>query len=99
MPEARKRALYQLAQRFDVAIIEDDIYGDLAYTQPRPLTIKSFDTDGRVLLCSGFSKTLGPGLRVGWLAPGCYREKALHMKYVSTGASATAPAPALTLPG
>ena len=91
MPEARKRALYQLAQRFDVAIIEDDIYGDLAYTQPRPLTIKSFDTDGRVLLCSGFSKTLGPGLRVGWLAPGCYREKALHMKYVSTGASATLP--------
>lgn len=32
MPEARKRALFQLAQRFDVAIIEDDIYGDLAFT-------------------------------------------------------------------
>ncbi|MGY4879303.1 PLP-dependent aminotransferase family protein [Vreelandella aquamarina] len=91
MPEARKQALFQLAQRFDVAIIEDDIYGDLAYTLPRPRTIKSFDDDGRVLLCSGFSKTVGPGLRVGWLAPGCYRDKALHMKYVSTGASATLP--------
>lgn len=91
MSEARKQALFQLAQRFDVAIIEDDIYGDLAYTHPRPLTVKSFDDDGRVLLCSGFSKTVGPGLRVGWLAPGCYRDKALHMKYVSTGASATLP--------
>ena len=69
MPEARKRALYQLAQRFDVAIIEDDIYGDLAYTQPRPLTIKSFDTDGRVLLCS---LRAGParGLAGPWLLPG-----------------------------
>ena len=91
MSEARKQALFQLAQRFDVAIIEDDIYGDLAYTQPRPLTVKSFDDDGRVLLCSGFSKTVGPGLRVGWLVPGRYRDKALHMKYVSTGASATLP--------
>lgn len=91
MPEARKRALFQLAQRFDVAIIEDDIYGDLAFTQPRPRTIKSFDDDGRVLLCSGFSKTVGPGLRVGWLAPGRYRDQAMHMKYVSTGASATLP--------
>jgi len=91
MPEARKRALFQLAQRFDVAIIEDDIYGDLAFTHPRPRTVKSFDKDGRVLLCSGFSKTVGPGLRVGWLAPGRYSDLALHMKYVSTGASATLP--------
>lgn len=91
MPEARKRALFQLAQRFDVAIIEDDIYGDLAFSHPRPRTVKSFDDDGRVLLCSGFSKTLGPGLRVGWLAPGRYLDQALHMKYVSTGASATLP--------
>ncbi|MFG6665745.1 PLP-dependent aminotransferase family protein [Halomonas sp. HNIBRBA4712] len=91
LPAERKRALVQLAQRFDVAIIEDDIYGDLAFSQPRPPTVKSFDDDGRVLLCSGFSKTLGPGLRVGWLAPGRYRDQALHMKYVSTGASATLP--------
>lgn len=91
MPEARKRALFQLAQRFDVAIIEDDIYGDLSFTLPRPRTVKSFDDDGRVMLCSGFSKTVGPGLRVGWLAPGRYRDQAMHMKYVSTGASATLP--------
>jgi DNA-binding transcriptional MocR family regulator len=91
MPEPRKRALLTLAQRFDVAIIEDDVYGDLAFNYPRPRTIKSFDEDGRVLLCSSFSKTLAPGLRIGWVAPGRYLERVLHMKYISTGCTATQP--------
>lgn len=95
MPESRKRALLTLAQRFDVPIIEDDVYGDLAYTYPRPRTIKSFDEDGRVLLCSSFSKTLAPGLRVGWVAPGRYLEQVLHMKYIGTGS--TAPQPQLAI--
>ncbi|MFM9485996.1 aminotransferase-like domain-containing protein [Pseudomonas monachiensis] len=91
MPESRKRALLTLAQRYDVAIIEDDVYGELAYTYPRPRTIKSFDEDGRVLLCSSFSKTLAPGLRIGWVAPGRYLERVLHMKYISTGSTAPQP--------
>ncbi|MBP2851759.1 PLP-dependent aminotransferase family protein [Dickeya oryzae] len=88
MPLQRKRALLTLAQRYDIAIIEDDVYGELAYEYPRPATLKSMDTEGRVLLCSSFSKTLAPGLRVGWLAPGRYLDRALHMKYTSTGSSA-----------
>ncbi|WP_287811226.1 PLP-dependent aminotransferase family protein [Pseudomonas sp.] len=91
MPEARKRALLTLAQRYDVAIIEDDVYGDLAFSYPRPRTIKSFDEDGRVLLCSSFSKSLAPGLRIGWVAPGRYLERVLHMKYIGTGCTATQP--------
>ncbi|GGO80838.1 GntR family transcriptional regulator [Marinobacterium nitratireducens] len=91
MPDDHRRQLLSLAQRFDVAIIEDDIYGDLSYAFPRPRTIKSFDSDGRVLLCSSFSKTLAPGLRVGWVAPGRYGEQVLHMKYVGTAACATLP--------
>ncbi|ERI51199.1 GntR family transcriptional regulator [Pseudomonas sp. EGD-AK9] len=95
MPEANKRALLQLAQRHDVAIIEDDVYGELAYAYPRPRTIKSYDEDGRVLLCSSFSKTLAPGLRVGWIAPGRYLEQVLHMKYLGTGSTAQLPQLAL----
>lgn len=95
MPEANKRALLALAQRFDVAIIEDDVYADLAYHYPRPRTIKSYDEDGRVLLCSSFSKTLAPGLRVGWVAPGRYLEQVLHMKYMGTGSTAQLPQLAL----
>ncbi len=91
MPEARKRALLTLAQRYDVAILEDDVYGELAYSYPRPRTIKSFDEDGRVLLCSSFSKTLAPGLRIGWIAPGRYLDRVLHMKYIGTGTTAQQP--------
>ncbi len=91
MPENRKRALLTLAQRFDAAIIEDDVYGELAWEYPRPPTIKAMDMDGRVLLCSSFSKTLAPGLRVGWVVPGRYRDRVLHMKYIVTGSTATQP--------
>ncbi len=91
MPLEKKQALYQLAQEFDIAIIEDDIYGDIAFDYPRPKTLKSFDDDGRVLLCSSFSKTLAPGFRVGWIAPGRYRDKVTHIKYVSSSMCPTLP--------
>ncbi|MBP1128605.1 MULTISPECIES: PLP-dependent aminotransferase family protein [Serratia] len=91
MPEARKQRLLTLAQRYDVTIIEDDVYGDLAYQYPRPPSLKSFDEDERVLLCSSFSKTLAPGLRIGWIAPGRYLERVLHLKYIGTGSTATQP--------
>jgi len=95
MPDANKRALLALAQRYDVAIIEDDVYGELAYSYPRPRSIKSYDEDGRVLLCSSFSKTLAPGLRIGWIAPGRYLDRVLHMKYMGTGTTAQLPQLAL----
>ncbi|MBT00384.1 MAG: PLP-dependent aminotransferase family protein [Oceanospirillaceae bacterium] len=85
MPQSHRQRLIKLAQRYDLAIIEDDIYGDLSYEYPRPHTLKAYDTDGRVLLCSSFSKTIAPGIRVGWVAPGRYREQVQHMKYVSSG--------------
>ncbi|MDE1464936.1 PLP-dependent aminotransferase family protein [Spartinivicinus poritis] len=95
MPDNRKKQLYQLAQRFDIAIIEDDIFGDLSYNTPRSRTIKSFDQDGRVILCSSFSKTIAPGFRLGWAAPGRYCDLITHMKYVSSGCTATIPQLAL----
>ncbi|MFW7341152.1 PLP-dependent aminotransferase family protein [Pollutimonas sp. H1-120] len=91
MPDSRKLGLIRLAQRFDVPIIEDDIYGDLSYGWPRPRTLKALDQDGRVLLCSSFSKTLAPGLRVGWIAPGRYFDKVMRMKYTSSGPTAPLP--------
>ena len=87
MPESHIRRLLELARQYDIAIIEDDIYGDLSYTYPRPRTIKSFDEDGRVLFCSSFSKTISPAFRTGWCAPGRYVQQVKHMKYVSTACS------------
>ncbi|MFA7578911.1 PLP-dependent aminotransferase family protein [Castellaniella sp.] len=91
MPEHRKLKLLQLAQRFDIPIIEDDIYGDLAYCWPRPHALKALDHEGRVLLCSSFSKTLAPGLRIGWIAPGRYFDKVLRIKFTSSGPTAPLP--------
>lgn len=91
MPDERKAALLKMLAQHDVPLIEDDVYGDLAYATPRPRTIKSFDREGRVILCSSFSKTLAPGLRVGWVAPGRYAGSVMHMKYISSMATASLP--------
>ncbi len=91
MPDERKRELLVLLKRYDIPLIEDDIYGDLSYETPRPRTIKSFDSEGRVILCSSFSKSLAPGLRVGWVAPGRYQQDVMHMKYVSSMSTSTLP--------
>ncbi|SBS27444.1 putative HTH-type transcriptional regulator YjiR [Marinomonas spartinae] len=90
MPEERKRELLNLAKKYNVMILEDDIYGDLSYRYPRPLTIKSMDMDGRVLLCGSFSKTIAPGLRIGWIAPARFFDRVLYMKYTGTGSTSSA---------
>lgn len=91
MPDENKQRMLALAKKYDIPIIEDDIYGDLCYSYPRPRSIKSFDKEGRVLLCSSASKTMAPGLRVGWVAPGQYLRQVMHMKYVSSMSSTTLP--------
>lgn len=89
MPESHKKALLALLARHDVPLIEDDIYGDLFFGETRPRPVRSFDAEGRVLLCGSISKTLAPGLRVGWVAPGRYYDRVLALKRTTTIASAT----------
>jgi DNA-binding transcriptional MocR family regulator len=91
MSTADKQRLVALLARHDVPLIEDDIYGDLAFDAPRPTVCKACDQDGRVLLCSSFSKTLAPGARVGWCAPGRYLEEIKRLKFCNTIATATLP--------
>ncbi len=91
MPDAAKQRLVKILARRDVPLIEDDINGDLAHDGSRPRTAQSYDRAGRVLLCSSFSKTLAPGYRVGWVAPGRYFEKVKALKLTSTLATATLP--------
>ena len=91
MPPARKKALAAMLAKRGIPLLEDDIYGDLHHGDVRPMTCKSFDRTGNVILCDSFSKTLSPGLRVGWMAPGRYLEKLRYHKLISNLAS-----PALT---
>jgi DNA-binding transcriptional MocR family regulator len=91
MPDAHKQRLVEILARRDVPLIEDDINGDLAHDGSRPRTAQSFDRDGRVLLCGSFSKTIAPGYRVGWIAPGRHYERVKALKLTSTLATATLP--------
>ena len=91
MPDTRKKALIELLARHDLPLIEDDIYADLGFSSSRPKAIKAWDQDGRVLLCSSISKTLDPGLRIGWVLPGRYRKQVQHLKLVTSMATATLP--------
>jgi DNA-binding transcriptional MocR family regulator len=91
MPDDSKRKLVELLAQREIPLIEDDIYGDLAFASSRPTVCKAYDRQGLVLLCSSFSKDLAPGFRVGWVAPGRWREQVLHLKAATNLATATLP--------
>jgi DNA-binding transcriptional MocR family regulator len=91
MSDDHKRRLVALLDLHDVPLVEDDVYGDLAFDGRRPHAIKAFDRRGSVLYCSSFSKTLSPGLRVGWAIPGRYQNELELLKLVVNQATAVGP--------
>src|SRR5262249_41060342 len=89
LADDHKRDLVDLLGRYEVPLIEDDVYGDLAFGSRRPRIAKSFDRHGLVLVCSSFSKTISPGLRVGWIHADRYRTKVEQLKLITSMASAS----------
>lgn len=89
VPDERRQALLDILQRHDVALIEDDVYGELHFGPP-PLCSKALDRDGRVMHVSSFAKTLAPGYRLGWVAAGRYRE-AIRRQKLSTSLATAVP--------
>ncbi|MFT8323878.1 PLP-dependent aminotransferase family protein [Oenococcus sicerae] len=67
MSLAKRQRVLELANEYDVVILEDGTYRDLRYSGESLPTIKSFDTQGRVIYVSSFSKIIAPSLRLGWL--------------------------------
>ncbi len=62
----RRKSLVELANRYDLVIIEDSPYSELCFDDKKLPPVKSFDTEGRVVFLSTFSKTVCPGYRIGW---------------------------------
>ncbi len=91
MPDARKKRLVEMLAAREIPLIEDDTYGDLSFAGARPCAAKAFDASGNVMLCSTFSKTLGPGLRAGWVAAGRYQGVIEWLKVTSSMANASLP--------
>ena len=86
-----KRNLAELSRRHRLPIIEDDLFGDLAFQEPRPHTIKFYDREGLVLLVSSFSKILGPGYRVGWVHAGRWQSTVEQLQFINTVAAPSLP--------
>lgn len=86
MPAASSIELVELANRYDFALIEDDIYGDLGFRE-RPEPLKALDTQERIILCSSLSKSLSRDLRLGWVEGARWRERIAHLKLITVLAS------------
>ncbi|CAG8863656.1 HTH-type transcriptional regulator NorG [Pseudomonas fluorescens] len=84
MPEDNKRQLVELLRRHQVPLIEDDVYAELYYAQQAPKPAKAFDTEGLVMHCGSFSKSLAPGYRVGWVAAGRFAQKVERLKLMTS---------------
>lgn len=63
----RRKRLMELAEKYDIPVIEDNPYGELRFEGEHLPSLKSFDTKGRVIHLGTFSKIFCPGLRVGWV--------------------------------
>ncbi|MCP8899090.1 PLP-dependent aminotransferase family protein [Gilvimarinus xylanilyticus] len=84
LSDERKQQLLRLLEKHNVPLVEDDIYGELPLSGPRPRPVKSWDTQGLVYYCSSSSKTLAAGLRVGWLVPGKNIQRAEYLQFINT---------------
>jgi len=80
MPETAKRELLALLARHQVPLIEDDIYGEIHFTRERPRPFIALDGGASTLYCSSFSKSLAPGYRIGWIAPGAFAQQVMERK-------------------
>ncbi len=67
VPLERRKALYEVAKKHGLLIIEDNPYGELRFTGENVPSIKSFDSEDMVAYTGSFSKVVAPGLRVGYL--------------------------------
>ncbi|SUJ26346.1 Uncharacterized HTH-type transcriptional regulator yjiR [Sphingobacterium spiritivorum] len=86
LSDEKKKGLLRIIQHEGIALIENDIYGDLSFTNKRPLPVKAFDESGLVMTYSSYSKTLAPGIRLGWLSAGRFMERAEQIRF-SLGSS------------
>ncbi|ACE84358.1 GntR family transcriptional regulator MpaR [Cellvibrio japonicus] len=82
--DEKKQQLYELLYRYQVPLIEDDVYAELYFGKTPPKPVKHFDRAGLVMHCSSFSKQLAPGYRIGWVSAGRYAEQIHRLKLMTT---------------
>ena len=84
MSDDKKKELVALITKYQVPLIEDDVYNELYFGDKRPIPAKAYDTEELVMHCSSFSKCLAPGYRVGWVSPGRFSQLVERTKLTTT---------------
>ena len=81
MSDERRRLLLELADRFALTIIEDDVYGELYFDEPPPPRLKALAPEQEIFYVNSFSKSLLPGLRIGYIVPPEQHQDELLSRY------------------
>ncbi len=89
MPDEKKKELVDLLNRQEIPLIENDVFGEIYFGNKRPLVCKAFDKKELVLLVSSFSKDISPGLRIGWVSAGQFKNRVAWLKSTVSAASPT----------
>lgn len=89
LPPAERRRLAQMCAAARVPLIEDVLYNDLAEQDDRRRAVKAHDSDGWVMICGSFSKTVAPGLRLGWVEAGRWHAPLQRLKMATSGGQTT----------
>lgn len=85
MSYQKRKAVYELALKYQVPVLEDNSYGDLRYRNQRICSIKEFDTEGAVIYVGSMSKLIAPAMRVGFMAADQeFIKRVIPIKAVST---------------
>ncbi len=80
MPDAAKKSLVKMAEHYGVYLVQDNVYGDLFFGAVRPVNLSSFSDSPQILQISSYSKSLSPGLRIGWLRSPQYASRLTEEK-------------------
>ena len=103
MPVPERKRLAQMMAKHEVPLVEDVIYNELSELQDRRRAVRSFDDSGHVMLCGSFSKTIAPGITLGWADAGRWHAQVRQLKTATSGAQTAllelAMADLLTQPG
>ena len=84
MSDANKRRLLALVEQHDLALIEDDVFGDLSLLQERPQPIKAWDRHSRVIYYGSCSKNIAPAYRLGWVSGGRWHQRITSLKLTNS---------------
>ena len=84
MPDTHKQQLVEWCEARQIALIEDDTYAASGNGEHLPAALKAWDRTGNVIHCASLHKTLAPGMRLGWMAPGKWHARVNMLKYAQS---------------